>query len=269
MVAPRARRPRRPPHAVADRAGGWTAAPARSRAARLHRARPDPAPHGGKRGLWRSLFGRFERVVVHSERGRETLAAFGVAGGEAPRDPGPALRRATRRAPTTAPPCSPSASSVRTSRSITLPRRCGVSRGARLLVAGDPRGPVAAAFDGAEDFDSATSPTRRCSAHSGTRPSPSFRTAPRSTSRRRSCRRSAPASRPWSTTSAASPDPVREFGAGRVVAPDDVEALAAAIQELLGDPAALEAARAGARRAREMTWDGSAAAHLELYRELV
>jgi glycosyltransferase involved in cell wall biosynthesis len=64
-------------------------------------------------------------------------------------------------------------------------------------------------------------------------------------------------------------EPVRRFGAGRVVAAGDVEALAAAAGELLDDPAALEAARAGARRAREeLTWDRAAAAHLELYREL-
>jgi glycosyltransferase involved in cell wall biosynthesis len=65
-------------------------------------------------------------------------------------------------------------------------------------------------------------------------------------------------------------EPVREFGAGRVVAGNDVEGLIAAIEELLGDPAALEEARAGARRAREaLTWDASAAAHLDLYRELL
>ena len=65
------------------------------------------------------------------------------------------------------------------------------------------------------------------------------------------------------------PDPVRAFGAGSVVPADDVGALADAVGELLADPAALEAARAGARRAREeLTWDRSAAAHLDLYREL-
>jgi len=38
---------------------------------------------------------------------------------------------------------------------------------------------------------------------------------------------------------------------------------------LLGDPAALAEARAGAERARaELTWDASAAAHLALYRQL-
>jgi hypothetical protein len=45
--------------------------------------------------------------------------------------------------------------------------------------------------------------------------------------------------------------------------------LTEAVRELLGDTSALEAARAGADRARrELTWDASAARHLELYREL-
>src|SRR5262249_24376830 len=41
---------------------------------------PDLLPRrtAGKPDLWRSLLGRFRRVVVHSERGRETLAALGV-----------------------------------------------------------------------------------------------------------------------------------------------------------------------------------------------
>jgi mannosyltransferase len=62
---------------------------------------------------------------------------------------------------------------------------------------------------------------------------------------------------------------VRRYGAGRVVPPGDVEALAAAASELLADRDALAAAREGARRAREeLTWDAAAAAHLRLYREL-
>ncbi len=64
-------------------------------------------------------------------------------------------------------------------------------------------------------------------------------------------------------------EPVRRFGAGRVVEGDDVEALAAAAGELLGDREALEHAREGARRARaELTWEAAATAHLELYRGL-
>jgi glycosyltransferase involved in cell wall biosynthesis len=65
-------------------------------------------------------------------------------------------------------------------------------------------------------------------------------------------------------------EPVRAFGAGRVAPADDVDALAAAIRELLGDEDALAEARAGAVRAREaLTWDAAAAAHLALYGELV
>jgi glycosyltransferase involved in cell wall biosynthesis len=66
------------------------------------------------------------------------------------------------------------------------------------------------------------------------------------------------------------PDPIREFGAGLVVPPDDPAALAAACVELLSDPAALEAAWRGTQAAREaLTWDAAAEQHERLYRELV
>ena len=62
-------------------------------------------------------------------------------------------------------------------------------------------------------------------------------------------------------------EPIRAFGAGRVVPAGDVDALAAAVGELLSDPDALEQARAGARRAREeLTWDAAARAHLDALR---
>ena len=41
--------------------------------------------------LWRRLFGRFDRVVVHSERGRATLDAFGVPPDRLRVDPAPRL----------------------------------------------------------------------------------------------------------------------------------------------------------------------------------
>jgi glycosyltransferase involved in cell wall biosynthesis len=64
-------------------------------------------------------------------------------------------------------------------------------------------------------------------------------------------------------------EPVRAYEAGRVVPAGDVDALADAIRTLLSDSAALEHARAGARRAREaLTWDASARAHIDLYKEL-
>jgi glycosyltransferase involved in cell wall biosynthesis len=65
-------------------------------------------------------------------------------------------------------------------------------------------------------------------------------------------------------------EPIKTFGAGRVVPAGDVTALAAAARELLDDPGALEQARAGARRARDtLTWDASADAHIRLYEELL
>ena len=63
---------------------------------------------------------------------------------------------------------------------------------------------------------------------------------------------------------------VGRFGAGAVVPAGDVEAMARALERLVESPEALATARRGAERARdELTWDASAAAHLELYRELV
>jgi glycosyltransferase involved in cell wall biosynthesis len=63
---------------------------------------------------------------------------------------------------------------------------------------------------------------------------------------------------------------VREFEAGRVVAPEDPEALAAACVGLLTSGDALAAAAAGARRARAtLTWDAAAAEHDRLYEAVI
>jgi glycosyltransferase involved in cell wall biosynthesis len=64
------------------------------------------------------------------------------------------------------------------------------------------------------------------------------------------------------------PDAIREFGAGRVVPPDDPSALATAISELL-DPLALRQAFEGAEAARRaLTWDAAAAQHEAIYEEI-
>jgi glycosyltransferase involved in cell wall biosynthesis len=63
---------------------------------------------------------------------------------------------------------------------------------------------------------------------------------------------------------------IRRYEAGAVVEPGDVAGMAAALERLLGEADALSAARRGAEKVRdELTWEASAAAHLELYRELV
>ncbi len=65
-------------------------------------------------------------------------------------------------------------------------------------------------------------------------------------------------------------EPVRRFGAGLVVPADDIDALAEGVGRLLDDPDTLASAREGALRARaELTWDVAAAAHLALYEDLL
>lgn len=65
-------------------------------------------------------------------------------------------------------------------------------------------------------------------------------------------------------------EPVRRFGAGIVVPPDDLEALTEGVGGLLADRQALDAARAGARlAARELTWEASATAHVAVYDEVL
>ena len=64
------------------------------------------------------------------------------------------------------------------------------------------------------------------------------------------------------------PHAIREFGAGRVVAPGDSRAFAAALRELL-EEAELAKAYEGAQAARRaLTWDAAAAAHEAVYREV-
>jgi glycosyltransferase involved in cell wall biosynthesis len=222
-------------------------------------------------GLWRALFARFERVIVHSERGRAQLVDFGVAEEKLRVVPHPVFRSEV-----------PRRDDGRTALALGLIRPYkgtedsveAVLRvdGARLLVVGDPRVPLdelqAKAGDRAEwrlgylpgaELERALSeatvglfPYRAEIDLSGAL---------------------------LQTLGAGVPaivydigglgELVESFGAGAVVAPGDVEGMARELRRLLDDPAALAAARRGAERAREeLTWDASAAAHLDVYREL-
>ena len=126
-------------------------------------------------------------------------------------DPASGLPAATRRATTTAAPCS-RFGVIRPYKglgdAIEAVRRAG---DARLLVAGDPLEPVERVPRGARGVDVEWRlgylPTPSSTARSATRPSRSSRTAPSSTRAARCCARSAPASRRSSTTSAASRSP--------------------------------------------------------------
>lgn len=213
-----------------------------------------PRRTASRTGLWRRLFDRFERVVVHSERGRETLAAFGV----------PEERLRVIPHPVSPGPVVPPPNGSRTVLALGLVRpykqlehaRAAVSRvpGAELLVAGDATG-----FLPEEEID-------RALAASAVAVFPYRPELDQSGALLRALGAGVPA---VVYDVGGLPEPVRAYGAGRVVAPDDVDALAGALRELLDDADALAAARAGALRARqELTWDASAEAHLALYREL-
>jgi glycosyltransferase involved in cell wall biosynthesis len=223
----------------------------------------------GKQELWRRLLGRFDRVVVHSEHGRGALADLGV---DARVIPHPVF------------PSDP----LRVDDGRTL--LCfGIIRpykglgdaiaavkqvdGARLVVAGDPLEPIdgyrAAAGDTAEwrlgyltEAEVARAFGEATVALFPYRPE-----LDQSGALLQALGAGVPA---VAYDVGGIAEPVRRFGAGRVVPAGDVAAMAAAARELLDDHDALEAARAGARRARdELTWDAAAQAHLALYEELL
>jgi glycosyltransferase involved in cell wall biosynthesis len=222
-----------------------------------------------RRDLWRRLLGRFDRVVVHSEQGRMALAELGVSARVIPHPVFPSDP--------------PRADDGRTLLCLGLIRpykglgdaiaAAKQVDGARLLVAGDPLQPVdgyrAAAGDIAE-WRLGYLPEAEVERALGETTVALFPYRPeldQSGALLRALGAGVPA---VAYDVGGIAEPVREFGAGRVVAPGDVDGLAAAARELLDDPAALEAARAGARRAREtLTWDAAARAHLDLYEELL
>jgi glycosyltransferase involved in cell wall biosynthesis len=230
-----------------------------------------PRRTAAKVDLWRRLLTRFDRVVVHSERGRETLAELV-----------PAER--LRVVPHPVFPSDPDrCDDGRTllclgmirpykglADAIEAAHRLG---GVRLVVAGEPLEPIdryrrlANGID--VDWRLGYLPQREVDRALGEATIALFPYRPeldQSGALLRALGAGVPAVA-YDTGGMA--EPVRRFGAGRVVPPGDVEGLAAAARELLEDPAALEAARAGAREAREtLTWDRAAAAHLDIYREL-
>jgi glycosyltransferase involved in cell wall biosynthesis len=225
-----------------------------------------PRRTASRQDLWRRILARFDRVVVHSERGRETLAELGVDARVIPHPvyPSSATKNddgATLLALGVIRPYKGLPDAIEATRRLP---------DARLLVAGDAAMPL----DGLRDSE-------RVEWRLGYLPQ---------TELDRALSEATVAVFPYraeldqsgallQALGAGVPavvydvgglsEPVRAYGAGRVVATGDVDALTAAVGELLSDPTALAAARAGADRARaELTWDAAAASHLELYREL-
>ena len=226
-----------------------------------------PRRTAGKRELWTRLLARFDRVVVHTERGRETLRDLGVEPSviSHPVYPSKAVRAddgQTILALGVIRPYKGLHDAIEAVRRLP---------DARLLVAGDPAMPLGELQDAPrtewrlgylspDEFDRALSeatiavfPYRAELDQSG------------------ALLQALGAGVPAVVYDVGGlAEPIALYGAGRVVPAGDVEALTEAARELLGDPAALSKARAGAERARaELTWEAAAARHLELYRELV
>jgi glycosyltransferase involved in cell wall biosynthesis len=230
-----------------------------------------PRRTAGRRRLWRRLFDRFDRIVVHSERGRAALAGLGADAARLRVVPHPVFRSDPPRADDGRTVLAPGV--IRPYKGLPDAVRATLAvPGARLLVAGDPRVPLdelrRTAGDRAEwrlgylgrveleralsDATVAVFPYRAELDQSG------------------ALLQALGAGVPAVVYDVGGlGEVVDRFGAGRVVAPGDVDALSDALRELLDDGDALAAARAGARRARdELTWEAAAAAHLAVYEEI-
>jgi len=227
-----------------------------------------PRRTSANQGLWQAILRGFDRVVVHSERGRETLAELGVD---------------TERLRVIPLPVSPSNVVPRDDgRTLLffgvirpykgLPDALEVLRrieDTRLIVAGDP----AMSLDGLQAERAEwrlgyldENEVSRALSEATLALFPYRPELDQSAALAKVLGAGIPAVA-YDVGGVA--EPIERFGAGRVVPAGDVDALEAAVRELLDDPDALAAARAGARRARdELTWARAADAHLDVYREL-
>jgi glycosyltransferase involved in cell wall biosynthesis len=224
-----------------------------------------------KTAMWRALFDRFARVVVHSERGRGQLLDFGLPAEKLRVIGHPVFRSEVERN-----------DDGRTALCLGLIRPYKGTEdaveavlqadGARLLVVGDPRVPLHGLMQTVGD---------RAEWRLGYLPDSELRRAlSEATVGLFPYREEVDLSGALlQVLGAGVPaivydigglgEVVGRYGAGAVVPPGDTEAMSAALLRLIENADELAAARAGAERARdELTWDASAAAHIELYREL-
>ena len=226
-----------------------------------------PRRTASRRDLWRGLLAKFDRVVVHSERGREALAELDVDARVIPHPVYPSSARVADDGQTLL-----ALGMIREYKglpdAIEVTRRL---RDARLLVAGDPAMPLDG-LRGAERVEwrlgyLPTAELDRALSEATVAVFPYRAELDQSGALLQALGAGVPA---VVYDVAGLGEPVRMYEAGAVVPAGDVDALTAAVETLLSDRDALERARAGAERARsELTWDAAAGQHLALYRELV
>ena len=229
-----------------------------------------PRRTAAKRDLWRRLYDRFDRIVAHSERGKRRLVEeVGVDERSIAVIPHPVF------------PARPRYEddggtllffgNIRPYKQLEHALAAARALGARLIVAGDARIDVSRWVEtpnvewrlrylGEEEIDHVL-------AESTVALFPYREELDQSGALLRALCAGVPA---VAYDVGGIAEPVRRFGAGAVVPPDDHRALTEAAGRLLADPDPLAAARAGAARASaELTWEAAAAAHLSLYAEIV
>jgi glycosyltransferase involved in cell wall biosynthesis len=229
-----------------------------------------PRRTASKRDLWRRLYGRFDRVVAHSERGRERLVAeVGVDASRirvVPHPVFPGIERHEDDGRTLL-----FLGMIRPYKQLEHAVAAARALDARLLVVGEalvdlspwrsvPNVEWRTHYASESEIDDAL-------AEATVALFPYREELDQSGALLRALGAGVPA---VAYDVGGIAEPVRRFGAGAVVDEDDYDGLAAAAGRLLDDHEALERARAGARRATAaLTWDAAAAAHMEIYRELV
>jgi glycosyltransferase involved in cell wall biosynthesis len=210
--------------------------------------------------LWRRLLAKFDRVVVHSESGRARLGELGIDARVIPHPVFPSDPQRADDGRTVL-----ALGVIRAYKGIPDAVEATRRIDARLLVAGDPADPVdlAAAHVEARLGYLPDGEIDRALGESTVAVFPYRPELDQSGALLRALGAGVPAVA-YDVGGVA--EPVRRFGAGIVVPPGDVAALAEGLARVLADP---EPYRAGARAARDaLTWDASAAAHLALYGEL-
>ena len=228
-----------------------------------------------RRGVWIAVCRAVDRVVVHSARGADELAAAGVERDRMAVIPHPVFESSVHE------PSPPNGTTLlffgllRAYKGLdVLVRALAQIPEARLVVAGDALDPVEPVRRLASDLGVAD----RIEWRPGFLPDEEIAALLRSAAAVVLPYRRADSSgvlatalghgRPAIVSDVGGlAETVREFGAGLVVPPGDAERLAEACRALLADPGA---AYAGALRARAaLSWDASAGAHERLYRELL